>query len=344
MKIDSDVAQILGRLGLVEPGEYPEMEALTGGVSSDIWKVTTSARAVCIKRALAKLKVEADWHAPIERNAYEAAWMQEAAKVVPDAVPELLGQDQAKGLLVMEYLEPKAFVNWKEELRRGRADVAAAAAVGACLARIHNATAYQPEIAAQFPTDQIFYEIRLEPYLIATAKAHPQHAAALNRLVDTTQSTKRALVHGDVSPKNILIGESGPVFLDAECAWYGDPAFDLAFCLNHLLLKGAWVPTAKAAFLACYGALHHAYLDGVTWEEPAELEARVACLLPGLLLGRIDGKSPVEYIVDEPQKDRIRSFATERLSNPPQCLNDIREAWAGHDTNDSRNLTVGDRT
>ena len=91
-----------------------------------------------------------------------------------------------------------------------------------------------------------------------------------------------ALVHGDVSPKNILCGPRGPVLLDAECAWYGDPAFDPAFCLNHLLLKCLWTPRATAGFLACFDALAAAYLEGVAWEAPAAIEARAARLLPGL--------------------------------------------------------------
>ena len=115
----------------------------------------------------------------------------------------------------------------------------------------------------------------------------------------TTQANKRALVHGDVSPKNILRGPDGPVFLDAECAWWGDPAFDLAFCLNHLLLKCLWTPSAAAGFLACFDALGAAYLARVAWEPPHALEARAARLLPGLFLARVDGKSPVEYITTE---------------------------------------------
>src|SRR5947208_5851567 len=100
-------------------------------------------------------------------------------------------------------------------------------------------------------------------------------------LVATTQANKKALVHGDVSPKNILAGPHGPVFLDAECAWYGDPAFDLAFCLNHLLLKCLWVPQATARFLGSFDALAGAYLSQTGWEKPDGLEARAAALLPG---------------------------------------------------------------
>src|SRR5208282_111260 len=111
-----------------------------------------------------------------------------------------------------------------------------------------------------------------------------------------TGSTRLALVHGDVSPKNILIGPQGPVILDAECAWYGDPAFDPAFCLNHLILKCVWKPQHVARYLRCAGAFWDGYLSAAAWADPARTEERVATLLPGLMLARIDGRSPVEYL------------------------------------------------
>src|SRR6185369_10625416 len=184
--------------------------------------------------------------------------------------------------LVMAFLDPARHRLWKSELRDGRADASFAAAVGARLATIHAASAGRADIAAAFPTDAIFHAIRLEPYLLATGRAHPDLAPRLNALVRRTAQTKRALVHGDISPKNILVGPAGPVFLDAECAWYGDPAFDLAFCLNHMLLKCLWPPRAAAGFLACFDALAGAYLAGARWEPRAEIEARAASLLPGL--------------------------------------------------------------
>jgi aminoglycoside phosphotransferase (APT) family kinase protein len=134
-------------------------------------------------------------------------------------------------------------------------------------------------------------------------------------------------VHGDVSPKNILCGPDGPVFLDAECAWWGDPAFDLAFCLNHLLLKCLWVPSARAGLMACFDAMATTYLRHVTWEAAATLEARAAQLLPGLLLARVDGKSPVEYITTETARDTVRSVASFLLLNPPDRLADVALAW-----------------
>jgi tRNA A-37 threonylcarbamoyl transferase component Bud32 len=298
-------------------------ERLTGGVSSDIWRIDLPSGPICVKRALAKLRVAADWHAPVERNVFEARWMRHATGFAP----RLLGQDAASGTLAMEYLSPEDHPLWKNRLRDGIADADFAAQVAQALVTIHARTAADSSVADEFPTDAIFFDIRLEPYLVATAAAHPDLGRELLALVATTQAKKKALVHGDVSPKNILCGPSGPVFLDAECAWWGDPAFDLAFCLNHLLLKCLWTPRASDGFLRCFDALATAYLGGVMWESPDALEKRAAGLLPGLLLARVDGKSPVEYVTRESQKDQVRRVARALLADPPVRLAAIRTAW-----------------
>lgn len=317
----------LRRLGLAGADESPRFRPLTGGVSSDIWRADLARGAVCVKRALPKLRVAADWHAPTERNVYEMAWLRRAAMVEPRAVPAILGHDAPSGLFVMEYLAPDDHRLWKAELLEGRADPVVAHAVADRLVRIHAATAGNPEIAAEFATDHIFHAIRLEPYLVACARTHPHLAPALDWLTLRTATTRRALVHGDVSPKNILVGPDGPVFLDAECAWYGDPAFDLAFCLNHLLLKCVWRPDAADAFLQSFRVMAETYVAGVTWEAPRGLEARVATLLPGLFLARVDGKSPVEYITADRDRSRVRRVARALLQSPVLTLAALREAW-----------------
>lgn len=327
-----DFLPLLSSAGLVEDGETPAFEALAGGVSSDIWRADLVRGPVCVKKALPKLKVAQDWRAPVERNAYEAQWLETAGTIIPGAVPRILARDSARGMFAMEYLDPERFPCWKERLLRGRADPSFAAAVGERLARIHSATGGDPDIAADFSTDEIFHAIRLAPYLEATAKAHPELSYSLTALVRVTATTHTALVHGDVSPKNILAGPEGPVFLDAECAWYGDPAFDLAFCLNHFLLKCLAVPAAADAFLASFDALAQSYLETVTSEPRDDIEGRTARLLPGLFLARVDGKSPVEYLTREADKDRVRRSASAWLLKPADRLEDIRHMW-GEDLN-----------
>ncbi len=239
----------------------------------------------------------------------------------------MLGQHPRLGVLVMDYLPADAYRLWKSDLRVGHVDVAVARAVGSALARIHAFSAARPALAARFATDAIFFDIRLEPYLLATGRRHPDLAPALAALVEATRAHAVALVHGDVSPKNILVGPRGPVFLDAECAWWGDPAFDLAFCLNHLLLKCLWTPAARVDFLAAFDALADAYLRRVGWEPAAALEQRAAALLPGLMLARVDGKSPVEYLRGDAERDTVRRVARRFLVDPAQRLQAVALAW-----------------
>jgi len=322
------IAAALTRMGQLKAGERPRFQPLSGGVSSDIWLVDVRGRRLCLKRALPRLKVAQVWEAPVRRNFYEWNWFRLAGRICPDAVPPMVGQDAVGGLFAMEYLDPALFPVWKDQLRDGNADLATAEAVATRLVQIHNATAGDNQIARLFSSDEDFTAIRLEPYLLATAQAHPDLAAPLKWLAQETLGMKLALVHGDVSPKNILVGRRGPVFLDAECAWYGDPAFDLAFCLNHLLLKCMLNRRAITRFLACYDRFAETYLRGVNWELRDELEPRAAQLLPALMLGRVDGKSPVEYITEEADKERVRKVARFLLTERAERLETVRDAWA----------------
>jgi aminoglycoside phosphotransferase (APT) family kinase protein len=326
--LDPALGDWLVRSGLAHDRAAIVAVPLAGGVASDIWRIDTGGRRFVIKRALAKLRVARDWRAPVSRNANEVAWLNEAGRIAPENVPRILAHDVDIGAFAMEYLAPGDHPVWKAELHAGRADPVFAARVGERIAAIHAATANRSQIAAEFGSDAMFMSLRLEPYLEATAEAHPDLAPKIELLIAQTLASKHALVHGDISPKNILVGPHGPVFLDAECAWYGDPAFDLAFCLNHLLLKCLWTSWASPRFIAAFDALAESYLDHADWEARSQIEARVARLLPGLLLARIDGKSPVEYVTKEADRDRVRRVARPLIADPVETLAAVRGAWA----------------
>lgn len=327
MELPEDLRQALIRMGVAAADQIVSGEPLTGGVSSDIWRIDIGRKSVCAKRALALLKVNREWRAPISRNAYEVAWFETVSKIVPDSVPKILGHDPLAGVFIMEFLPPEQYLVWKSQLRDGVIEHKTLSSLAEALVQIHNHTASDKAVVSQFDNDDLFYSLRLEPYLHATGEAHPDLRGELSSLASMLLGNKKALVHGDISPKNILVGERGPVILDAECAWYGDPAFDLAFCLNHILLKCIWNPSARHALIIGYELMVESYLSAVSWESTGELEQRVARLLPGLMLGRIDGKSPVEYICDEGEKNKVRAFARKFLLEPTDMLSDISAAW-----------------
>jgi aminoglycoside phosphotransferase (APT) family kinase protein len=326
-----DIAAALVGMGLIRAGEQFTLERLSGGVSCDVYKVDLKHRAsIVVKRALSKLRVAVDWRAPPERALTEVAWLKLVAAINPCWAPKILGEDQTRHLFAMEFLAPDSFPLWKAELASGRVDEGFAAVVGTTLAKIHATTAANKAIAGSFANDAQFHALRLEPYLLFTAGRHPDLAAAIREITANIARSRIALMQGDISPKNILCGPNGPVFLDAETACYGDPAFDLAFCLNHFLLKAVWHPQWMDKYARAFSAMYKSYAEGVIWEDPDALDRRAARLLPMLLLARIDGKSPVEYITTEPDKAFVRAKARAMIEAAPESLDALaRRYFAG---------------
>ncbi len=322
----SVVLPALVRMGLAAAEDNPEIVPLTGGVSSLIVRVETRHGPLCIKQALPELKVASHWSAPLARNHAELAWIREVAQTLPDAVPRILGEDAQSYCFAMQWLAPEQHPVWKIQLRDGHVSSEFAGQVARRLVLIHAATASKPALAERFAYDRNFFELRLDPYFGATAKVHTDCASRLQALIEQTASHRITLIHGDISPKNILAGPAGPIFLDAECAVYGDPAFDAAFCLTHLIAKCLWRPASTEDYLACFDTFASHYLAGVTWEKVEAIEARTATLLAAILLARVDGKSPLEYLT-ESDRAQLRAFARRWVLSPATRLADMRAAW-----------------
>lgn len=321
---DPDLVEFLRESGLAGVSETGDWSPLGGGVSSDIWRVETGKGVFCVKRARAQLKVPAEWNAPVGRNAMEWAYMEVVSAIAPRRVPQPIAHDPARGLFAMEWLPPDRYVLWKTELMAGRVDAAFAGEVGALLGQIHSATARDYSLPERFATDENFEALRIDPYLKTTARAHPGLADIINDIVEITAATRKALVHGDVSPKNILCSPEGLVLLDAECAWFGDPAFDLAFCLKHLVIKTYALEGGAKALTAAFKTFASAYFAEVDWEPSETLELRAARLLPALTLARIDGKSPVEYL-NQAQSEALRTASFRAVAAEPTTLEMARD-------------------
>lgn len=323
--IRQDIRDSLERMGF---GHGPfSIHALAGGVSCDVFAVDLPGERICVKRALPKLRVAADWRAPPERARTEVGWLKLVAHIDPKLAPRVVAEDPDGCAFAMEYLPPEQYPLWKSLLASGRVETEFAAAVGRALARIHAATAGREDIARAFDNDAQFDVLRIDPYFRSAAERNRDVAEQISEIADALGSARIALMQGDISPKNILCGPEGPVFLDAETASYGDPAFDLAFCLNHLLLKGAWRRRHRERFARAFAALRAAYLGETGWESPERLDARAGRLLAALLLARVDGKSPVEYLTRDADKSFVRDRAKAFLRDPSLRPLEIVARW-----------------
>lgn len=315
-------------LGLGDADKISSITPLTGGVASDIASVEVEGVQYCVKFALPKLKVAADWRAPVHRNAAEYAWLQVAAKVVPQSAVQLFGRSQAAHGFAMEFVTGENVYLWKARMLDGAAPQGEAAIVGDMIGRIHAASSAETSAETfdrtPFQNHDDFRDLRIEPYLTFTAQSHPNIAGQLSELAEMLYNSSAVLVHGDVSPKNILFRDGGAIILDAECATMGDASFDPAFCLNHLVLKSVHIPQRRSALLSEIGAFWSAYAVHVDWESRDDLQGRIARLLPALMLGRVDGKSPVEYL-EEAERAQVRDLAISLIEQPASTLSEVVE-------------------
>jgi 5-methylthioribose kinase len=315
LSAESVGAYVVGR-GLFGPDEPLEVRVLGGGVSNVVLSVRGGGRRVVVKQALPRLRVADDWPAKRERALTEAGALRLAARIAPGSAPAVLDADPDLCALAIEEA-PDGWVDWKQRLLAADADPAIARRLGERLGAWHSATFGDAGVARDFDDLEAFDQLRVDPYYRTVARRLPPLAAAVEAYVRQMEATHVCLVHGDYSPKNVLVGD-GLWVVDFEVAHCGDPAFDLAFMLNHLLLKRLHVPGAAAALEDCAVAFLDAYSAAVPAglePEPGYVLGHVGCLM----VARVDGKSPAEYLLPD-ERARARTAGTELLLRPPNGL------------------------
>jgi aminoglycoside phosphotransferase (APT) family kinase protein len=309
-------------------GAGARQRALRGGVSSDVILFEDEdGRQVVVKRALARLRVADEWHADTGRNAYEQAWLSLAATLAPANIPRIVFAAPEEGWFAMEYLG-EGWITWKQSLLIGAAEPLYALEAGAALGRIHRATWSDHSVATTFDTLRNFTELRIDPYFNTSAKRLPDLAPWLQRISEQLASQRLALVHGDFSPKNLMIQSGQLIILDAEVAWFGDPAFDVAFLIHHLLLKALHHRRHDRVgdLLALTPTFWRSYADQLPDTEARTMENRVIEITLALLLARVHGKSPVDYL-DEAGRHTVTSFVRTHAPSPPGSIPDLAKWW-----------------
>jgi len=312
----------LSEKGFAAAGEQFSVEYLTGGVSCEVVRVKTSTREFVIKQALPKLRVKEDWFSDIRRIITEKDCLSVYYRLVPESTPELLFCDDENYLFGME-AAPEQAEMWKKQLMRGTIDFRSGSNVARALATVHNATNKDAAVRERFKEVELFVQLRIDPYWNKIAERHPQLAKQINAEIERNLSTKLALVHGDYSPKNILMTPDRLYILDFECAHFGDPAYDVGFITNHLMLKAvknkAWAP----AYLNLMTAMVEEYFGMIDFIDRGTLEANTVRTLAFLFLARVDGKSPAEYITEDDDKNLIRKVSYAMVRDNLKTYEDV---------------------
>lgn len=300
------------------PGDGPwSVTPLSGGVSNTVILAESGPLRVVLKQALGKLRVKEDWFADRARIHREAAAIRRLAAVLPDgAVPAPVFEDPDNFILAMS-AAPAQAKDWKSLLLARQFQERFAARAAEILAAQFLSTWADPACEREFGDQTPFEQLRIDPYYRFTASRHPRLAPQFNALIRESQSRRCCLVHGDYSPKNLLVHGACITVIDFEVIHYGDPSFDVAFLLNHLLLKAVHLsaPAELQRLAAAFWEALRRSMPGLPdWLETAALR-HLGCLH----LARVDGKSPAEYLSEE-GRAMVRGLAESLIVDPPATI------------------------
>ncbi len=296
---------------IVEPGDGHRIIYCSGGVSGTVAFIERGTSPVIIKQALAQLKTKDTWLCDPNRMYTEYESNRIYHELMPENAPEVYFYDPENYIYGREAV-PNGCPMWKEDLMSGLLDFQVAEKSVRTLVKVHNDCSTRSDIREKFANKDIFYGLRISPYIEFTAQKHPNLKEFADQLIKELMDAKITLVHGDYSPKNIMVNGRGISVLDYEVAHYGHPAFDLAFFANHIILKAVKFKEYAGAYLAMFKYMAEIYFRELSCMDKQEFESCFVRTLAFLMLARIDGKSPVEYLVGDAQKQqevRELSFA-----------------------------------
>ncbi|AZG46229.1 phosphotransferase family protein [Gordonia insulae] len=322
LSLRAELTAHLAERGLLAGDASPvSIRPLTGGVSNDVLAVTGGDFDAVVKRALGQLRTAKLWNADTTRLLTEGRALLAAAAVDPTRVPRVL--DLTPEFLVIERA-PSTWTTWKERLLDHDVDPMIAGKLGEFLGALQRDTAAGAVDTAQFEGVRAFEQLRVDPFHREVAATHPELRAVVEQTIDTMFANRVCLVHGDYTPKNVMVGDSvdDVWVIDWEVAHVGDPTFDPAWVIGHLLLKSIHRPPSAAAYLAAA----HAFLDsrtgiiGAPVLDHVQLTRQIGCLL----VARIDGRSPIDYL-DPRDRDQARKLGRHVLLNTPDRIDSIWE-------------------
>jgi aminoglycoside phosphotransferase (APT) family kinase protein len=322
----------LSRRGRIESDEPVKIELLRGGVSNKTVRLEReSGEAWVLKQALPRLRVPTEWLSDPARIHIEAEALRTLPAVTPaGSIPPFVFEDEQENLLAMQAV-PDPHENWKRQLLSGRLQALHVHQFAKLLASIHReAQTRSALLRERFANRSFFKTLRLDPYYRYSASVQPASSPFLSDLIDETLGQALTLVHGDYSPKNILVYQDQLILLDHEVVHWGDPAFDLGFSLTHFLSKAHHLQAYRRAFAevaALYWQSYRTETQALPWCD--ELEPRVVRHTAACLLARTVGRSPLEYLS---VGERIiqRDAALKLIDRIPDSVEHLIEQFLGY--------------
>jgi 5-methylthioribose kinase len=326
---EADAINILSARGLIQPDQKVDVKVLAGGVSNRTILVTDGkGKGLVVKQALAKLRVKADWFSDPIRIHREALGLRLLEKILPSgASTPFVFEDHELHLLGMEAV-PQPHDNWKEMLLAGKIEKDHFVQFATILASLHRFGSENRSKLERILFDTSFFEnLRLEPYYEYAASQVPEAATFLKKLIEITRKSAITLVHGDFSPKNILVYQGKLVLLDHEVIHFGDGAFDLGFSFAHFLSKARHLPQYREKLIAGaleYWRIYRQDVERMEWFKG--YEARVIQHSLGCLLARVSGRSTLEYL-NEDERQSQRQQVLKMIENLPRSVEDLIQTF-----------------
>jgi hypothetical protein len=304
------LVQYLFDKGIIKKGKDYAIHYCTGGVSGTVAFVTVESNEMIVKQALSKLKVKEDWLCNPSRMYGEQLSNKIYHKIVPESVPAVLFYDQ-DNYIYGRVAAPAHCDMWKSDLMQGTLDFIVAKKAIEALVDVQNVCCTDVEVAQELCDKKVFYDLRISPYIEFTVQKHPELKEIGDYLIHELMEKSITLVHGDYSPKNIMLDKQKIFILDFEVAHYGNPVFDLAFFANHFVLKSLKFPKRRKAYLSLLSYMLDIYYSRMNFGDNRLITDTFVPLLGMLMLARVDGKSPVEYLVNEEEKkQQVRTIAS----------------------------------
>ncbi len=337
-----NVEEYLRDTARIDPSEVISVSSLPGGVSNAVFLVSRPVgQDFVLKQAREQLSVPQPWFCSVERIWREMDVLRvcdaviakqaslDAQSEIQATTPAIVFEDRDNFSFGMTAAPPHRV--WKTELLEGHADLRIGRACARLMADLHAGTWQDGQLATSLGDTTFFHDLRIDPYYRRVAQVHSDLAPVLGQLIESLDAHPRCLVHGDFSPKNLLVHEHGVMLIDFEVGHFGDPAFDLGFFLSHLVLKTIHSMPEHNAFLELLETFWETYRrtadDTIPADELRSLAERGARNTAGCLLARVDGKSQIDYL-DEVQRDHVRTLARSWILDGRFVLDDLAERVA----------------